>query len=64
MQLAFLVSAVIALGIVVLAAMLPSRPTVDPHAGPAPEEEAGDLDAELEELEDGLGELSPGPTAS
>jgi MFS transporter, DHA2 family, lincomycin resistance protein len=67
MQLAFLVSAVIALGIIVLAAMLPSRPAVDPHAGSAPDDEVGDLDAELEELEeleDGVEELSPGPTAS
>jgi MFS transporter, DHA2 family, lincomycin resistance protein len=64
MQLAFLVSAVIAVAVVVLAVMLPSRPTADPHAGPAPEgDEVGDLDAELEELEDDLGELSPG-TAS
>jgi MFS transporter, DHA2 family, lincomycin resistance protein len=63
MQLAFLVSALIAVAVVVLAFMLPSRPAVDPHAGPAPEEKVGDLDAELEELEEDLGELSPG-TAS
>ncbi len=52
MQLAFLVCAVIAVGIVVLAAMLPSRPTVDPHAAP-------NLDAELEELDGDL-EVRPG----
>ena len=60
MQLAFLVSAVIAMAIIVLAAMLPNRPAVDPHAGPTPDDEVGDLDAELEELEDELEELSPG----
>ena len=54
MQLAFLVSAVIAIGIVVLATMLPSRPAADPHAAP-------DLDAELEQLEDGAGDRSRGP---
>jgi DHA2 family lincomycin resistance protein-like MFS transporter len=67
MQLAFLVSAIIALGIVVLAAMLPSRPAVDPQAGPAPEgqleAEVDKLDPELEEQEDGVEPLSPG-TAS
>ena len=54
MQLAFLVSAVIAVVVIVLAAMLPNRAAVDPHA---------DLDAELEELDDEVEELSPG-TAS
>ena len=53
MQLAFFVSGVIAMGIVVLATMLPSRPAADPHA-------AADLDAELERLDDGVEELSPG----
>ena len=57
MQLAFLVSAVIALGIIVLAVMLPSRPDADPHAVP-------DLDAELEQLDGDVEELSPGTTAS
>ncbi len=54
MQLAFLVSAVIAVVVIVLATMLPNRAAVDPHA---------ELDAELEELDDEVGELSPG-TAS
>ena len=54
MQLAFLVSAVIALGVIVLVTMLPNRAAVDPHP---------ELDAELEELEDEVEELSPG-TAS
>jgi hypothetical protein len=54
MQLAFLVSAVIALVVIVLVTMLPNRAAVDPNA---------DLDAELAELEDDVEELSPG-TAS
>ena len=54
MQLAFLVSAVIALVVIVLVTMLPNRAAVDPHP---------ELDAELEELEDEVEELSPG-TAS
>ena len=54
MQLAFLVSAVIALVVIVLVTMLPNRAAVDPHT---------DLDAELEELDDEVEELSPG-TAS
>ncbi len=64
MQLAFLVSAIIAVLVVVLAAMLPSRPDVDPHAAPSGGDadevvEMDDLDVELERLDDGLGELSP-----
>jgi DHA2 family lincomycin resistance protein-like MFS transporter len=51
MQLAFLVSAVIALAVIVLVTMLPNRAAADPHA---------DLDAELEELDDEVEELSPG----
>jgi len=67
MQLAFLVSAVIAVAVAVLAPFLPNRPAVDPHAAPPVADEIGDLYKELEELEgleDGLEELSPGPTAS
>jgi len=63
MQLAFLVSAIIALGIVVLATMLPSRPAADPHAGPATEgeleAEVENLDAELEQLEGDVEGVSP-----
>ena len=55
MQLAFLVSAVIALVVIVLVTMLPNRAAVDPHT---------DLDTELEELDDEVEELSPGTTAS
>ena len=60
MQLAFLVSAVIAVGVVVLATMLPSRPAVDPHAAPR---RRGRRRARGAGGRDGLGELSPG-TAS
>jgi DHA2 family lincomycin resistance protein-like MFS transporter len=64
MQLAFLVSAVIAVAVAVLAPFLPNRPAADPHAASPAEGEIEDLDAELEELEDGLEGLSPGTTAS
>lgn len=49
MQLAFMVSAVLSVVVVLLAVLLPSRPAADPHAAPAVEE---DLEAELALLED------------
>jgi DHA2 family lincomycin resistance protein-like MFS transporter len=65
MQLAFLVSAVIAVAVIVLVTMLPNRAAVDPHADPAAGDDVAvdDLDAELEELDGEVEELSPG-TAS
>ncbi len=60
MRTAFLVTAVLAIIVVVLAVMLPSRPAQDPHAMPAealdPAADADDLDAELARLEDEAGE--------
>jgi DHA2 family lincomycin resistance protein-like MFS transporter len=60
MRTAFVVTAALSLVVVALAAMLPSRPALDPHAAPAeawvPGAGGDDLDAELARLEDEAGE--------